>query len=250
MPFTLAHPIATLPLWKVSNRRLDLPALFVGSTIPDITYFIALRPVPNIGHSITGIFIEGVPSAIVLLLISRYLLWQPVLALLPSTIAHRLPPSHRYSFLPIHRLFNIVLSIALGALTHIVWDNFTHSYGWGVKRFSVLSTEVAQLPIYKWLQYGGGIIGLILLLLWLGSVLSQQSPQDQPPKTLSHKGKSLAWAFIGTVLSLIVYSAVSAAPSYTPTVTIVCAVIGLISGLFLGLCLYAAIFWANQAAHD
>jgi len=51
MPYTLAHPIATAPLWYLSRRRLDLAALAIGSMMPDISDFIALQPFGNIGCS-------------------------------------------------------------------------------------------------------------------------------------------------------------------------------------------------------
>jgi Domain of unknown function (DUF4184) len=33
MPFTLAHPIVALPLWKLSQKRLNLLGLMVGTIV-------------------------------------------------------------------------------------------------------------------------------------------------------------------------------------------------------------------------
>ncbi|MEM9089616.1 MAG: DUF4184 family protein [Cyanobacteria bacterium P01_F01_bin.53] len=245
MPFTLAHPIATLPLWHASHKRLDLPALIVGSTIPDIAFYIALHPVVNVGHSLSGIFTEGIPSALLLLFLGRYLLWRPVLALLPNNIAHRLPVHCPYQFLPINRLLVIILSVALGALTHIIWDNFTHDYGWAVKQFSFLSAEVANLPIYKCLQYGGGLVGFTLVVALLYATLRKQTPQ-YTQQQLSDRGKGLAWSFITAIFGLTIYAAIAQTSKKALSNIVVNTIVGSISGLFLGLCLYAAIFWANQ----
>ena len=269
MPFTLAHPIAILPLWKASQRRLDLPALAIGAAIPDISYFVALRPVPNIGHSLLGILIQGIPSSILLLLIGRYLLWDMALALLPrdrfslkhegetssphhpthsflTTIAYRIPPSSHYSFWPAPRLITIILSIAIGALTHGVWDSATHIYGWTVVRASWLSAFVGPLPVYKWLQHSGGVIGLALLFVLSIKTLHKRKPQYQPLQ-LSIRQKRTAWLAIGIVTALVIWQAVSLLPpEHGFSSLIVASVIGLISGSFLGICLYATCFWSRQ----
>ncbi|MEO0770104.1 MAG: DUF4184 family protein [Cyanobacteria bacterium J06649_4] len=252
MPFTLSHPIAVWPLWKLSQRRLDLPALAVGAAIPDITYFIALRPVGNIGHSIPGIFLEGIPSGLLLLLLGRYFLWQPTLAILPRNISSRLLPANTYKvFSSITRLFIIVLSVALGALSHIVWDSFTHKTGWGVQKIALLSELVFNQPIYKWLQYGGGLFGLLALLYLVSQALSKQAACHRH-RHLSKLWQRTAWSVIalitiGTVLiAIFPWESSAIAPTYTasqPSVLIVCGIIGLVSGSFLGLCFYAAIFW-------
>lgn len=255
MPFTLAHPVATLPLWKLSKRRLDLPALAVGATIPDISYFVALQPMPNIGHSLIGIVLEGLPSGFVLLLIGRYWLWQPVRSLLPGAIATRVPIHCPYDFLPLPRLVNLALSIAIGALTHIVWDNFTHAYGWGVQRFSGLSATIAGLPIYKALQYGCGLLGFAILLLLLTQFVAKQ-PRQYRPSQLSRSWKRMGWGAIATINALTIATAIlvesqqnlssASLSSASLSSTIVRGIIGSVSGLFLGLCLYALTFWIHK----
>lgn len=249
MPFTLAHPIAILPLWQLSKHRLDLSALAIGATIPDISYFVALQPVPNIGHSLIGIVIEGVPSGVVLLLIGRYWLWKPVRSLLPSALATRVPTQTPYSVLSIPRLLNIVLSIAIGALTHIIWDSFTHSYGWGVQRFTWLSAEIAGLSIYKGLQYGCGVFGFIILLVLLAQFIAKQ-PQKYQPSKLPSKQQSIAWAGISTVAILMISVAVLSNANDSLSAVVVSMVIGSVSGLGLGLCLYATAFWIAKYLGD
>ena len=273
MPFTLAHPIATIPLWHATRRRLDLPALAIGSAVPDISYFIALRPFPNIGHSPLGILMQGIPSGLILLFIWRYLLWDATLALLPSerfaetsvetlheeevsppshrnsfliTLARGIPPSSHYSFWPVSRLITIILSIAIGALTHVVWDSATHIYGWTVVRVSWLSAFVGPLPVYKWLQHGGGVIGLALLFVLSIKTLHKREPQ-YPPLQLSIRHKRTAWLAVSISTALVIWQAVNLLPpEYGFSSLIVAGVIGLISGSFVGLCLYAIWFWSRR----
>ena len=96
MPFTLAHPIAATPIWLFSKKRLDLPSLFVGSIIPDIECFLTLQPHRTIGHTLLGILIQGLPCSIVLLLVTRYVLMRPFLALLPRQLGQRFPTLRSY----------------------------------------------------------------------------------------------------------------------------------------------------------
>ena len=169
MPFTLAHPIATVPIWWGSKQKLHLASLAIGSMIPDADYFILLYPIKTIGHTFPGIFIQGIPYSIVLLLAIRYVLMRPFLALIPLQLAQKFPSPKKYFPIQISELVNIILSIALGAATHLIWDAFTHS-GDSVHS-EVLKSTLGSLPIYTLLQYGGGIFGLVALSLWLANWL-------------------------------------------------------------------------------
>ncbi len=120
MPFTLAHPIAAAPIWLCSKRRLDLPSLLVGSMIPDLEYFLALQPTRTIGHTLLGVLIQGLPCSIVLLLVTRYVLMRPFLALLPRQLAQRFPTLRSYFPLQLLHLFNVVVSVVIGAASHLV----------------------------------------------------------------------------------------------------------------------------------
>lgn len=179
MPFTIAHPIAAAPIWLLSKRKLDLLVLAIGTMIPDFQYFIALKPVRAIGHSLPGVFIEGVPCSLVLLLVFHYVLKYPLLALAPSGVAARLPPIRRFSVFPLSQLFIIIASIAIGGISHIVWDDFTHSTGWFVVRFPLLQSQIFSLSVYKLLQYGSGILDLCGLSIWLLVWLLKTQPRQQ-----------------------------------------------------------------------
>jgi hypothetical protein len=72
MPFTLAHPIAALPLWQLSGKRLNLLGLMVGTIVPDLAYFLALRPIESFSHTLLGALTQGVLEGLVLFGIVRY----------------------------------------------------------------------------------------------------------------------------------------------------------------------------------
>ena len=239
MPFTLAHPIATVPIWWGSKQKLHLASLAIGSMIPDADYFILLYPIKTIGHTFPGIFIQGIPYSIVLLLAIRYVLMRPFLALIPLQLARKFPPPKKYFPLQIPELFNIVLSIAIGAATHLIWDNFTHS-GDSVHSESLKST-LGSLPIYTLLQYGGGIFGLVALSLWLANWL-RRAELHHRVETLTSGWRVLA--IIGIVYCGFGVALVAVQDNREPFVNFsVRSLIGGMSGTFLGLLLYSAIFW-------
>lgn len=243
MPFTLAHPIATAPIWWLSRRRLDLSALFIGSMMPDIAYFIHLQPVQNIGHRGYGVLVQGLPWGLVLLAVMQYGLKRPCLALMPSQIVKRISPEP-YCFLPLGRLSIIVLSLVIGAFSHIGWDAFTHSTGWGVRLLPGLNNDLGPVALYKGLQYGGGVFGLLALGLWFCRWLMQTRPDydrlDRFPRHLRLSiGLGLAIAtFLFTIRMLSLTGSLSQ--------IMVRAVIIMISGSVLSLCVYSLGFWFSK----
>lgn len=244
MPFTLAHPIAAAPIWLCSKRRLDLPSLFVGSIIPDIEYFLTLQPHRTIGHTLPGVLIQGLPCSIVLLLVTRYVLMRPFLALLPRQLAQRFPTIRSYFPLQGKHLFNVVASVLIGAASHLVWDDFTHGDGWFVAHSKVLQYQLWSMPIYQLIQHGCGVVGVFALCLWLSRSLNQAKSCNRI-ETLATRWRALAIICIALCTFVFTWVAVKIhhIAGETFIETFVRAVLGCISGLFIGLLLYSVIFW-------
>jgi hypothetical protein len=81
-------------------------------------------------------------------------------------------------------------ALLLGAVTHLLWDTFTHENARGVRMFPLLTDygpEMAGHPLhlYRWLQYGSSILGLALvameLVLWLRHA---PAPAKSPPRRI------------------------------------------------------------------
>lgn len=137
MPLTLSHPAAVLPL-----RGLGLPvtALVAGSMVPDIPLFLGWHRGYQVTHSLVGVVTV---DAIVTMLVVA--LWFGVVRdvlvdLTPDAVRSRLVPHVRLS----ERQWLLApVAAALGALTHVVWDTFTHPARWGSDRVGWLHTEHA-----------------------------------------------------------------------------------------------------------
>jgi putative effector of murein hydrolase LrgA (UPF0299 family) len=162
MPFTLAHPVAALPIWYASGRRLRLAALVIGSTAPDYEYFLRMQPGGSFGHTIPGLFLFCLPAAWLALWLFDRFARRGVQTLLPSGWQLPLAPrQHRYSALA------TAGALLLGAASHVIWDAFTHKTGLGVMLLPVLSAPVSlgswPLPWYKLLQHGSTVLGVVIL---------------------------------------------------------------------------------------
>src|SRR5687767_12462029 len=68
MPFTMCHPAAVLPIRAVSRGVLPLPALVVGSMMPDVGYYFAPTKVfVENNHGLVSSFRFSLPCGLVVL---------------------------------------------------------------------------------------------------------------------------------------------------------------------------------------
>lgn len=164
MPLTFAHPAAALPLARL---RLPLSALVVGTMAPDFVYYVRLAPRGHYGHTLPGLFLFCLPAGLAVLWLFHRVVKSPLVALSPEAAQRRLAPYVASS--PFDRpLALVAVSILVGAVTHDVWDAFTHGSGWGVQAVPALRRLVALGPLgvvkgYKLAQHGSTLVGLTAL---------------------------------------------------------------------------------------
>lgn len=198
MPFTLSHPLAVVPLRRTG---LVYSALIIGSMSPDFEYM--LRPFEDTlplnldshaSHTFTGLFAICLPASLAWLWLWHELLKRPLLELAPESHRLRLAPlTGEFSFGPWRRFLLICVSILIGAATHMIWDSFTHSWGWPVQHWAFLQDRVSLLgisskPVHRWLQHGSGILGLLALTLiylqWIRHATPAKDDRGRiPPST-------------------------------------------------------------------
>ncbi|MFD9005995.1 DUF4184 family protein [Streptomyces sp. NPDC059582] len=192
MPFTLSHAAAVLPVVRTdgSGRGPLLPAVLVaGSFAPDMTYYAAsvfsgAMEFGEVTHSFPGVFTVDVLVAWAL--VGLWLLVrEPLVALLPG------PRQGRWASLlrcgaPRARVRPASVgwwyaSAALGALTHVVWDAFTHHDRWGTRLFPVLGRSVAGSPLYWYLQYGSSALAAVVIITFVALALRRAAVLAPPP---------------------------------------------------------------------
>jgi hypothetical protein len=166
MPFPLAHPAAVLPLRRYCPQRLNFPALVIGSLTPDASYCLGEKAGGAFGHSLLGSVVFCLPVGLVLLALF-YGLRTPLARMLPAPYPQALLPLCRR---PVGPFWVVVISLLIGAWTHLLWDSFTHTNGWCVQHLPVLRSAVISVDgrtarVCHLLWYGCSFAGVIWLFL-------------------------------------------------------------------------------------
>ncbi|MEU6365818.1 DUF4184 family protein [Streptomyces sp. NPDC046931] len=259
MPFTLSHAAAVLPAVRGdgSGRGRLVPSVLVaGSFAPDITYFAAsavsgAMDFGAVTHSFAGVFTVDV--LIAWALVGTWLLLrEPVVALLPRAAQGRVAalvrcgtPRRKVSFPLVLRWY---VSAALGALTHVVWDAFTHLDRWGMRLFPVLRTPFEGTPLYTYLQYGSSAVAAVVIAVFMTVVLRRTPPGPATGSgvpLLSWADRWLAGAVIGGCAAVGAVQRASRwwaywGPTAKPWEVIPPVCFGAGAGLAVGLALYVA----------
>ncbi len=167
MPLTLSHPAAAAPLWPVLRRlRLPLTAFAIGAMSPDFEYFIRLRTLGLWGHSFVGLFVFCLPAGLVVLAGWELLAKEPTLDLLGFS-------DDRWTVRRDPTWWGrAVVAMLIGAVTHVVWDSFTHAGRWGVRHVPALAALTASvngrpLPRFIVLDHASTIVGEVVVIGWL-----------------------------------------------------------------------------------
>ncbi|MEV6117997.1 DUF4184 family protein [Streptomyces sp. NPDC052109] len=258
MPFTLSHAAAVLPAVRrdgTGRGPLVPAALVAGSFAPDMTFYVA-SVLPGgmqfgaVTHSFAGVF--TVDAVISWALVRLWLLVrEPLLALLPRAWQAR-PAGPLRCGVPRARVRAVAVmwgyvSAVLGALTHVVWDAFTHQGRWGSRLVPAIGqARPAGMPLYSWLQYGSSVVGALVIAVFAARA-PRRAPGGEPVAVpvLSVRDRWWAGAVIGgcaaagAVQRVARSRALVGAPERVwDLVPALCFGVG--AGLVLGLVLYAA----------
>ncbi|MFJ9831984.1 DUF4184 family protein [Streptomyces sp. NPDC101169] len=256
MPFTLSHAAAVLPAVRRDGGgrgRLVPSVLVAGSFAPDVTYYAASvqRDAMEFGtvtHSLPGVV--GVDVLIAWALVGLWLfVREPLVALLPRARQGRVAALLRCGAPRARVRAGLLLwgyvSAVLGALTHVVWDAFTHHDRWG-SRLAGLGGVVAGLPRYTWLQYGSSALAAVVIAVFLVGAL-RRAPAGAPAGVPALSVRDRWWtaaaiggcALAGAVQRAARWWAYWGA-SVRPLDLVPTLCFGVGAGLLLGVLLYAA----------
>jgi len=185
VPFTFSHPAIILPLKKLSPGAFSLTGLIIGSITPDFEYFIRMKVKSIYSHSLVGVFWFDIPLAILLTFVYHNNVRNKLTANLPAFLNNRLNGFATFDWNDFFKKnwLVVVLSIVIGAASHLLWDSFTHPAGFFVQRLGVLQKGInifqKHVPLYSILQQLSTLIGgaiVIWAILRLKSKKSIQSP--------------------------------------------------------------------------
>jgi len=207
VPFTFAHPAAAVPLLRPLARFGVLSALVIGSMAPDFSYFLPFPISRSQSHSIAGLFWFCVPAGLVAYVTFQRLLARPLVDLLPAPLRIRLLPVIDARVEAPWRA--VIVSLFVGAATHIAWDAFTHAGAPIVRvsralRFHLVTISGYPLSVYTVLQHLSTALGFALIALWIWRwVRSAQPSGDAARGALSSQGR--AAAILAVVAVILVF---------------------------------------------
>ena len=170
MPFTVSHAAAVLPIHWFSKHKLPLTALMIGSMAPDFGFFPFLELSRQVTHRWPGLFTFALPVGLAVWLFYVAALEKATITLLSDRWHTRF--AHTEAITPM-LIARASVAILLGAVTHLLWDSFTHRGTFATNAFPALlgpTPGFSWLPIYHLLHAFSSVVGLAILALWARSL--------------------------------------------------------------------------------
>jgi hypothetical protein len=142
VPYPFAHPAAVLPLVRPMGRFAVPSALVIGSIAPDLW---RLTPFVNRveSHSVGALFWFCLPAGLLCYVLFHLLFKEPLIALVSPRLG-----AFACRGLPRAPWISVVVSLLVGAITHLAWDALTHP------------------PSQYWRQHASTLAGGAILAWW------------------------------------------------------------------------------------
>jgi hypothetical protein len=182
VPYPFAHPAAVLPLARPMGRFAVPSALAIGSVLPDAWYLVPFLDRAET-HSVAGLFWFCLPAGLALYLLFHRVLKQPLIALLSPRLGSFTSPG-----LPAAPWHAVIVSLFVGALTHLAWDALTHS-------------DDHAVGGHNWFQHANTAAGTAILGWWIWRKLRRAPPAA---------AQLSVFARVCTIVGLIAAMAISA----------------------------------------
>jgi Domain of unknown function (DUF4184) len=202
MPFTISHAAAVLPFARPLARWRLLSAAVIGSMVPDFGFLMPWRPARIETHSAISLLTFCLPVGLATFWVFQQLIKRSVVAVLPDATYARW---HGFAApADIGSLKQWVLGAAgvlVGAVTHLVWDGFTHEGARGVRMIPALDDPIVDIAGHRLggarlLQDVSSLVGLVIVLAILAYGLRRGRRTDTLPVRSLRPGERYVWIFL------------------------------------------------------
>jgi hypothetical protein len=216
-----------------------MPAMVVGCLSPDFEYFLRLAPQGDFGHTWLGVLAADLPLSLLVLWLYQSYFKTGLYAVAPGLFPFR--EEERKARPVAHGLWQwaiVVVSILLGAATHLAWDSFTHKHSWPYDHIAFLRMHV---PVAFWradvcnvLQAFSSVAGVaVLFVLWARWVGAERRP-GVPAVT------RLGAVLVAVALVIGILRAVAMAHLFGKLILTILGVVTFLTTLLLMVCLVGA----------
>lgn len=245
MPFTVSHAAAVLPIHRFSKHRLPLTALMIGSMAPDFGYFFSHETSRQLTHGFTSLVTFSLPAGLAVWIFYVALLEKATITLLPDRWHTRF--AHTDAITP-SLIARAGIAVVLGALTHILWDAFTHRGTFVTDAFPVLSGITPGLPwltVYHLLHGLSSAVGLVILIVWARRLHRQPARSLIRPYRIGERARMATNGFlaVATLLGGLIDWLPYRYAHYTAQ--LFSLAVGLLSGFFIAWCCVGIGMWIH-----
>jgi hypothetical protein len=207
MPFTISHAAVVLPFARLLARWRLLSAVVVGAMVPDFGLFFPWHVYRFETHSALALITFCLPVGLATYWIFQYSIKTPVLEVLPEGAYARW---HAYSspadFASMRQWALAACGVFAGAVTHLVWDAFTHENARGIRMIPWLDEPMVDIgkhhvAMVHLLQDVSSLIGLVIVAAVIGYGLRRGREQPVPGRLLRPAER---WAWVLTYVAAAV----------------------------------------------
>jgi hypothetical protein len=168
MPYTVSHAAVILPFSRLLARWQLLSAVVIGAMVPDFGLFFPWRVYRFETHTAAALITFCLPVGLTTYWVFQYLIKTPILEVLPEgAYARWRPYSAPARVDSIRQWILAACGVLAGAVTHLVWDAFTHENARGVRMIPWLEEPVDlvnhRVHGIMLLQDGSSLIGLAIV---------------------------------------------------------------------------------------
>lgn len=150
MPFTFSHPVLVLPLLPLPKKWVSVTGLIIGSIVPDFEKFMKMRAGHSFSHTLAGVLLFDLPLALILSFVFHGVVRDKLTSHLPAFLRARFARFRSFEW-KVHFINyypQIIISILIGAFSHLFLDGFTHHEGMFVQLIPFLNNYLIVGGIY------------------------------------------------------------------------------------------------------
>jgi hypothetical protein len=190
MPFTISHAAVALPFARLLARWRLLSAVIIGAMVPDFGLFFPWHVYRFETHSFVALWTFCLPVGAFTYWVFQYLIKTPLYELLPDGAYARWQPfAPPAEFSSPRQWLLCACGLLLGAVSHLVWDAFTHENARGVRMIPWIEDPAVDIGSHhvsgvRLLQDGSSLMGLIIVLGFIAYALRQGRERPVPNRPL------------------------------------------------------------------